>query len=163
MLAGIPAVHSNLNRTSLFSISKYGKITGKMVHSNHFFKAPPEAFQQHRELPTLNPTTNIKIDQQNILIGFGGSQEGVQSAPVGVEFESNCSRTTVNLRFLTSFTDHLIPDYLIPNIDLSNIAFPSRLPDLRSEYRPQTTNRIYLRSSPCISGEFPIHPNINAS
>jgi len=51
---------------------------------------------QYQELPPLNPTTNKKIDQQKILIGFGGGQEGVQRAPVGVEFESNCSRIAVN-------------------------------------------------------------------
>ena len=51
---------------------------------------------QYQKFPPLNPTTNKKIDQQKILIGFGGGQEGVQRAPVGVEFESNCSRIAVN-------------------------------------------------------------------
>jgi len=170
MLVTVPAVHSNLNRTSLFPISKYGKITGKAVHSNHFFitqsklpyldqpsptggfelelngfstptvsialekelilsrtahdypslkgsrssrgLGPDGAFDldsfrlcaavnqakillQHQELPPLNPTTNKKIDQQKILIGFGGGAEG-GGGPVGVELESNCSRTAVN-------------------------------------------------------------------
>ena len=34
---------------------------------------------QHHELPPLNPATSIKIDHQNIFIGFGGSR----SSPEG--------------------------------------------------------------------------------
>ena len=50
---------------------------------------------QYKNLPPLNPTTNKKIDQQKIPIGFGGGARRAVGA-VGVELESNCSRTAVN-------------------------------------------------------------------
>jgi hypothetical protein len=136
MLAAIPAVHSNLIRTSLYSISKYGKITGKAVHSNHFFKS-----QQRSQLlpmggiePHLNGYFTLTIKNES---------------SVGVELESNCSRTAVNQakkrppqtlctfnvvdagcpsrrdgaeRFLRSINLHFLSPF--SNIDLSNIAFP---------------------------------------
>ena len=83
IMAAPSAAHSNLNRTSLFSISKYRKITGKMVHSNHFFKA------HSRSHPS--PMGGIDPDLNGYL-----TSTIVSAPPVGVEFESNCSRTTVN-------------------------------------------------------------------
>jgi hypothetical protein len=50
---------------------------------------------QYQKFPPLNPTTNKKIDQQKILIGFGGGAEGGGGSG-GVELESNCSRIAVN-------------------------------------------------------------------
>ena len=133
MLTAIPAIHSNLNLTSLFPTSKYGKITGKLVHSNHFFKvqrkrfqldqpspmggiepdlngfsastiviAPLVPFEQHRELPPLNPATDKKIDHHKIHTGFGGGARRAEGA-VGVEFESNCSRATVSAALFTEY------------------------------------------------------------
>jgi len=40
---------------------------------------------QHQELPHLNPTTNKKIDQQKILIGFGGSRSMPKALRRGAE------------------------------------------------------------------------------
>ena len=53
----------------------------------------PQAIHSSK-LPPLNPTINKKIDGQNILLGFRAGQR--RRGPVGVEFESNCSRITVN-------------------------------------------------------------------
>ena len=136
MLAAVPAVHSNLNRTSLFSISKYGKITGKMVHSNHFFKARSRSqpspmggiadkypkgakyskSSKHSEAYPVDPKGKPDLN--------GYLTSTIVSAPlVGVEFESNCSRTTVNQAKIL-FQSYEVPP---PNpttsikIDLQNI------------------------------------------
>jgi hypothetical protein len=87
MIADIPAVHSNLSRTSFFPISRYGKITGKLVHSNHFFKAQ----SKHQRLDHRSPAGGFELD----LNGFSTSTLGI--APLGAfELDSNCSRTAVN-------------------------------------------------------------------
>ncbi len=201
MLVLIPAVHSNLNRTSFFPISKYGKITGKSVHSNHFLKAQTRS--QPSPMGGFEPDLNgyLTLTIESALLG-------------GVEVKSNCSRTTVNKakirppqtlytfkvedaecssrredaecssrredveffsrregaeRSLRSINLHFLSPF--PYIYLSNIVFPSPSPDYlipdypipNLEYRPRCTNRIYLLLSSFISGEFPTHPNINAS
>ena len=66
MLPAKPAVHSNLNRTSFFPISKYGKITGKLVHSNHFFKVQRKRFRldQPSPLGEIEPDLNGFLNQK---------------------------------------------------------------------------------------------------
>jgi hypothetical protein len=46
-----------------------------------------ESFEQHWEFPPLNPTTNIKIDQQKILIGFGGGARRAEGVQVPFELD----------------------------------------------------------------------------
>ena len=118
-----PAVHLNLIRTSLFSISKYGKITGKAVHSNHFFKAEATTYRGVK----LGPEGGFEPDLNGYLTS---TTESVP--PVGVELESNCSRATVNLHFLSPFPNIYLsnivssspsPNYLVPNYSIPNLEY----------------------------------------
>ena len=114
MLTAIPAIHSNLNRTSLFPTSKYGKITGKLVHSNHFFKVQRKRFQ----LDQPSPMGGIEPD----LNGF--SESTIVIAPLE-PFELDLFRlcSAVTLRFLTSFTNHLSTQSLITRFLISHLNF----------------------------------------
>jgi hypothetical protein len=105
----------------------------------------PQAIHSPK-LPPTNPATSIKIDHRKIHTGFGGSRSTRRAVgAVGVELESNCSRTTVNKakirppktlctfkaegaeRSLRSINQHFLPPiHRFSNIELSNIQ--SRFP-----------------------------------